>query len=169
MAISLKSNIGGTGTFSNEGIACINIGATGIITFPISGTTLLDTIYTGTLTGSTGIINIGSGQLYKDSSGNFGINTTSPSSKLHVVGGAITSNNFVTTAGILNTTDYSSTVPTTKSVNISTRQEIKKSSQGYGCIWNQSLDTYVIRGTTYQSYGYTWNQSLDTYVQFITN
>ena len=34
--------------------------------------------YTGTLTGSTGILNIGSGQVYKDASGNMGIGTTSP-------------------------------------------------------------------------------------------
>lgn len=34
--------------------------------------------YTGTLTGSTGILNIGSGQVYKDASGNVGIGTSSP-------------------------------------------------------------------------------------------
>jgi hypothetical protein len=33
----------------------------------------------GTLTGSTGVMNIGSGQVYKDSSGNVGIGTSSPS------------------------------------------------------------------------------------------
>jgi hypothetical protein len=42
--------------------------------------------YSGTLTGNTGIINIGSGQIYKDASGNVGIGTASPASKLHVVG-----------------------------------------------------------------------------------
>lgn len=42
--------------------------------------------YTGTFTGGTGIVNLGSGQFYKDASGNVGINTTSPASKLHVVG-----------------------------------------------------------------------------------
>jgi hypothetical protein len=36
--------------------------------------------YTGTLTGGTGVINIGSGQLYKDASGNVGIGTSSPAS-----------------------------------------------------------------------------------------
>jgi hypothetical protein len=42
--------------------------------------------YTGTLTGGTGVINIGSGQLYKDASGNVGIGTSSPSVRLDVSG-----------------------------------------------------------------------------------
>ena len=36
--------------------------------------------YTGTLTGGTGVLNLGSGQLYKSSAGNIGIGTTSPTS-----------------------------------------------------------------------------------------
>ena len=35
--------------------------------------------YTGTLTGGTGVVNLGSGQFYKDASGNVGIGTTPPS------------------------------------------------------------------------------------------
>jgi hypothetical protein len=35
--------------------------------------------YTGTLTGGTGVVNLGSGQFYKDASGNIGVGTTSPS------------------------------------------------------------------------------------------
>lgn len=45
--------------------------------------------YTGTLTGGTGVVNLGSGQFYKDASGNVGIGTTSPSGKLTVAGGAL--------------------------------------------------------------------------------
>jgi hypothetical protein len=44
--------------------------------------------YTGTLTGNGGIVNIGSGQIYKDASGNVGIGTSSPGAKLNVDGGA---------------------------------------------------------------------------------
>lgn len=51
-------------------------------TFTVSGALA----YTSTLTGGTGVINIGSGQVYKDASGNVGVATTSPSGKLHVVG-----------------------------------------------------------------------------------
>lgn len=42
--------------------------------------------YTGTLTGGTGVVNLGSGQFYKDSSGNVGIGTSSPTTKLNVGG-----------------------------------------------------------------------------------
>jgi hypothetical protein len=40
--------------------------------------------FLGTITGSTNVINIGSGQIYKDASGNVGVGTTSPSLKLTV-------------------------------------------------------------------------------------
>lgn len=56
----------------------------------LSGTASLTTLnltYTGTLTGSTGIMNIGAGQIYKDASGNVGIGTASPAGKLHLSGG----------------------------------------------------------------------------------
>jgi len=43
-----------------------------------------DLSYTGTLTGSTGVLNIGSGQVYKDATGKVGIGTTSPSANLSV-------------------------------------------------------------------------------------
>jgi hypothetical protein len=43
--------------------------------------------YTGTLTGSTGILNIGSGQIYKDASGNVGVGTATPAEKLQIASG----------------------------------------------------------------------------------
>jgi hypothetical protein len=49
---------------------------------PIDASTKLNTnnpSYTGTLTGGTGVVNLGSGQFYKDTSGNVGIGTSSPS------------------------------------------------------------------------------------------
>ena len=45
-----------------------------------------DLSYTGTLTGGTGVVNLGSGQVYKDASGNVGIGTSSPFGKLDVRG-----------------------------------------------------------------------------------
>ena len=50
------------------------------MTFDGSTLTTLNSAYTGTLTGGTGVVNLGSGQLYKDASGNVGIGTSSPSS-----------------------------------------------------------------------------------------
>lgn len=53
--------------------------------------------YTGTLTGGTGVVNLGSGQFYKDASGNVGIGTTSPGSKLQVEGTSTSTGAITTT------------------------------------------------------------------------
>jgi hypothetical protein len=45
--------------------------------------------YTGTFTGGTGVVAIGTNQIYKDASGNVGLGTTSPLAKLHVASGSI--------------------------------------------------------------------------------
>ena len=42
--------------------------------------------YTGTLTGGTGIVALGTNQFYKDASGNIGLGTASPAQKLELVG-----------------------------------------------------------------------------------
>ena len=52
-------------------------------TTPAAGT-LTDLTYTGALLGSTGVLNIGSGQIYKDASGNTGFGTVTPISKVHI-------------------------------------------------------------------------------------
>jgi hypothetical protein len=54
-------------------------------TTPAAGT-FTNLAYTGTLTGGTGVVNLGSGQVYKDASGNVGIGTASPASTLDVAG-----------------------------------------------------------------------------------
>ena len=59
-------------------------GTTGITT---PAETAVNITYTGTLTGGTGVVNLGSGQVYKDASGNVGIGTASPAAKLDVQGG----------------------------------------------------------------------------------
>ena len=68
------------------GTASININGTVGATTATTGS-FTNLAYTGTLTGSTGVLNIGSGQVYKDASGNVGIGTSSPAQKLVIAGG----------------------------------------------------------------------------------
>jgi hypothetical protein len=69
-----------SGTVTNlTGTASININGTVGATTPAAGS-FTNLSYTGTLTGGTGVIDIGSGQVYKDASGNVGIGTSSPAS-----------------------------------------------------------------------------------------
>ena len=65
------------GNAASSPVQLLGAGAT------VSGTNV---DYTGTLTGGTGVVNLGSGQFYKDASGNVGIGTASPSVKLDVSG-----------------------------------------------------------------------------------
>jgi hypothetical protein len=58
--------------------------------------------YTGTVTGGTGIVNLGSGQVYKDASGNVGVGTASPAAKLAVVGTGYSPTITITDGATLN-------------------------------------------------------------------
>lgn len=75
-----------SGTVTNlTGTASINInGTVGATTATTGKFTTLE--YTSTLTGGTGIIAIGTNQIYKDASGNVGIGTTAPDKNLSVFG-----------------------------------------------------------------------------------
>jgi hypothetical protein len=68
---------GSTNNIVNDASGNITVGNNATVT---GGLTV-----TGTLTGSTGVMNIGSGQIYKDASGNVGIGTASPSASLSIV------------------------------------------------------------------------------------
>ena len=78
--LSASSTVSGTG-FSAYLASPPAIGATAASTGAFTSLA-----YSTTLTGGTGVINFGSGQFYKDASGNVGINTTSPGSTLDVKG-----------------------------------------------------------------------------------
>ena len=71
--------------------------------------------YTGTLTGGTGIVNLGSGQFYKDASGNIGIGTSSPSTPLHIVG----TTRIARTGASTQFADLSCTASTGFNINVS--------------------------------------------------
>lgn len=85
-SLSASGTVSGTG-FSNYLASPPAIGGTAAAA--VSSTNLS---YTGTLTGGTGVVNLGSGQFYKDASGNVGIGTSSPGAKLDVNGNVNASN-----------------------------------------------------------------------------
>ena len=66
---------GGTGVTTSTGTGSTVLSASPTFTGTVNTAALA---YTGTLTGSTGILDIGSGQIYKDASGYVGIGTSSP-------------------------------------------------------------------------------------------
>lgn len=80
--------------------------------------------YTGTLTGGTGVVNLGSGQVYKDASGNVGIGNSSPTCSLDVTGGIKTGRTAVTspasTDGNVFSGTYTPTLSNTTNVSTST-------------------------------------------------
>ena len=78
--IGTKGGVGSSTTtqvlYNSSGLV---VGSANMV-FDGSTLTTLNSAYTGTLTGGTGVVNLGSGQFYKDASGNVGIGTSSPSS-----------------------------------------------------------------------------------------
>jgi hypothetical protein len=92
-SLSLNSTTGTIATFNSTTgtIATLN-STTGTIATLNSTTGTIATLnsttptFLGAITASTNTINVGSGQIYKDASGNVGVGTASPAGKLHVNG-----------------------------------------------------------------------------------
>jgi hypothetical protein len=81
---TVRLGVGNSGATTGDVVTVNSAGVT--VTGTLAGGNLS---YTGTLTGGTGVVNLGSGQFYKDASGNVGIGTSSPAYKLDVQGGNI--------------------------------------------------------------------------------
>ena len=102
---------GGTGVTTSTGTGSVVLSASPTFTGTVNTANLA---YTGTLTGGTGIVAIGTSQIYKDASGNVGIGTSSPLEKLQVTNGNISIYNPLSTTNYLkflsgyggNTTSY---------------------------------------------------------------
>jgi hypothetical protein len=78
-AVTSVGNASSLGSFTSLQLATALTNETGTGSAVFSdNASLLNPTYTGTLTGSTGVLNIGSGQVYKDASGNVGIGVTPP-------------------------------------------------------------------------------------------
>nr|QMP83417.1 MAG: hypothetical protein [Caudoviricetes sp.] len=103
--------------------------------------------YTGTLTGGTGVIAIGSNQIYKDSSGNVGIGTSLPGAKLDVYAG-----NNATSLRISNPTAGTAASPNYAELLFGV--QIASPSQGYSSFirsYNsgiQNYNSYLTFGTS---------------------
>lgn len=87
-AITLKTSAGSGISIPNGRSAVLMCNGTDVVEavdYSVN-TNTANISYTGTLTGGTGIVNLGSGQFYKDASGNVGIGTAAPSVPLQVTG-----------------------------------------------------------------------------------
>jgi hypothetical protein len=96
--------------------------------------------YTGTLTGSTGILNIGAGQVYKDASGNVGIGVTpsawrtSDRKNLQVDGGALSAGNAFS---VLYANAYLDASAVSRYVYTGTASSYAQSSVGH--VWSTAV------------------------------
>jgi hypothetical protein len=89
---------GGTGVTTSTGTGSVVLSATPTFTGTLNAANIS---YTGTLTGGTGVVAIGTNQIYKDASGNVGLgNTPSGTYKLEVTG-AIGASTTVTAPELL--------------------------------------------------------------------
>ena len=96
--LSLKTPLTGlvtlvpTNTATDKTITLPATTGTMVVQDGTNTTTVTNLAYTGTLTGGTGVVNLGSGQVYKDALGQLGIGTASPGYRLDVAAGDTTAN-----------------------------------------------------------------------------
>ena len=96
--LSLKTPLTGlvtlvpTNTATDKTITLPATTGTMVVQDGTNTTTITNLAYTGTLTGGTGVVNLGSGQVYKDALGQLGIGTASPGYRLDVAAGDTTAN-----------------------------------------------------------------------------
>ncbi len=98
--------------------------------------TVTNLSYTGTLTGGAGVVNLGSGQVYKDASGRLGVGTASPTQQVHVKG----SDNKI----LIESTDYAALQLQSGSVRTFNIQAINDSS-GVLRVYDVTADTERLR------------------------
>jgi hypothetical protein len=112
--------------------------------------------YTGTLTGGTGIVNLGSGQFYKDASGNVGIGSIAPASKLQIDGTSPINGVNATYVGSLQINESVSTAQAVGGL------EFKSASFGSGYGWKiASLDSTGAQLTfNNRQNSTTWSESM---------
>jgi hypothetical protein len=90
--LTAGTTTGTAGIFTSGTVATLNsttgtIGTLNSTTGTIANLLATTSTFLGEITGSTNVVNIGSGQIYKDQNGFIGIGTTSPSRQVTISGG----------------------------------------------------------------------------------
>ena len=135
---------GGTGVTTSTGSGAVVLSAGPTFTGTLNAANIS---YTGTLTGGTGVIAIGTNQIYKDASGNVGIGTSSPAYKLDVVGVVAASTGFYMP---INQAIFSSRASDGASVNMLrmlTGTNTTVLTGGYGALASTALSFQNVAGT----------------------
>ena len=147
---------GGTGVTTSTGSGSVVLSASPTFTGTVNTANLA---YTGTLTGGTGVIAIGTNQIYKDASGNVGIGTIPPIYQTLTVSKTLTG--FTSTRGIVSSGQIQSDSTSGASYFVATSStQATTFNTTYLELYGATQGTFGAGSTVTNQYGFSVSSSL---------